>query len=93
MSYPPRLALPTKPVFTLAIVAAPPTSEVFPNSTNFHWITVRVLIVTLFKRDPARPADLPAPATHRRLHRTFQHDACAVVFIPGAASTDDRLMG
>lgn len=61
MSRPPRLALPTKPVFTLAIVAAPPTREVFPNPTSLQWITVRVLILTLFKRYPAARPTHPLP--------------------------------
>ncbi|MBS0663742.1 MAG: hypothetical protein JSR48_10800 [Verrucomicrobia bacterium] len=58
----PRLALPVRPAFALAIVLVPHTGEVFNNLTNAQWIGALGLVLLLLMKDPDRPWRLAADA-------------------------------
>ena len=48
----PRLEVPAKPAFILAVVCAANTGEVFLNATNLHWLTALVLVVASSLKAP-----------------------------------------
>jgi hypothetical protein len=51
----PRLDLPNRPLFALAVVLVPHSGEIWLNVTNLQWLLAPGILLLLFARDPETP--------------------------------------